>query len=43
MMFCHILEHTVQQSYFQRAMIRNADVMLAATLSSHLNVRTSLP
>jgi hypothetical protein len=38
-----LLKHTVQQSDFERTMIRNTDMMLAAALGGKLNVRSSLP
>jgi hypothetical protein len=37
-MLRNILEHAVQQTNFQGAMIGNTDMMLAAALSGQLNV-----
>ena len=42
-MLRNVFENAMQQTHFQRTMIRNADMMLTAALRGELNVRTSLP
>ena len=42
-MFRDLLKHTVQQTYFQRTMIRNADRMLAVAQGGELNAPARLP
>ena len=43
MMECNVFEQTVQQTYFQRSVIGDGNVMLAAALGGYPNVRASLP